>query len=515
MKATGQIERLGDSLNPIVVKELRQAVQSRFVVAVLLLFLLAQVLYIGAYVMFESLNGNFDTSDFQGGRGVFSMLEAILLITAMLFVPAYTGFRLAAERSDTHVDLYFIAALRPRAIVTGKFAAALVLALLIFSACAPFMTFTYFLRGIDLSTIFSVISIDFVLVAIAVMLAIFLAVVPANRVVKVLLGLVGILSGFLVIVNMLSITYLVLHQGIPFLGGSDVEVIWSTVIIASAGVIGFLGACAVGLLSPHSANRTLPLRLAVTLFGVGGGLLLTGVSLWSEETGPMSLWMFQTGMLLFVGVLVAVNEREQWAPRLARTIPRRAWLRPLAFLFYSGAAGGLLWTCALGLACWLVFQLWVSVNAAPNVAGDLARSFRDLALLFAYLICYGLTAIFLRNTVLRISPLYTWVIVLMLMAAGSILPYLITFLIHRGSWSFATHYYWLVTNPGAGIALLGEAGQEYGLMFLAAWATLGVLLNARWFWRQIAAFRPYRRSFQPGETVPAILSATPIEPSRP
>src|SRR5262249_44895141 len=51
MKSLGILAWLDDGLNPIVVKELRQAVRSRFVVAVLLLFLLLQVLYIGVYLV--------------------------------------------------------------------------------------------------------------------------------------------------------------------------------------------------------------------------------------------------------------------------------------------------------------------------------------------------------------------------------------------------------------------------------------------------------------------------------
>src|SRR5205823_4778714 len=82
-----------------------------------------------------------------------SILQGILLFTCLLFIPAYTGIRLAAERSDINVDLLFISTLRPRAIVRGKFVAALVLAVLIFSACTPFMTFSYLLRGLDVPSV--------------------------------------------------------------------------------------------------------------------------------------------------------------------------------------------------------------------------------------------------------------------------------------------------------------------------------------------------------------------------
>ena len=70
---------------------------------------------------------------------------AILLAICLLFVPAYTSIRLAFER-DTNVDLLFVTTIKPSAIVWGKMFAALTITVLIFSACMPFMVFTYWLR---------------------------------------------------------------------------------------------------------------------------------------------------------------------------------------------------------------------------------------------------------------------------------------------------------------------------------------------------------------------------------
>src|SRR5262249_44079794 len=145
---------------------------------------------------------------------VFAVLQGILLATCMVFIPAYTGMRLGAERSDVHVDLFFITTLRPRAIIAGKFVAAIVLAILIFSACMPFMAFTYFLRGIDLPSIFFVIAFDFLVVTVTVMLAIFLAVIPANRILKALLGLIGLFIGLLTFGYALGGTIMLVEFGV-------------------------------------------------------------------------------------------------------------------------------------------------------------------------------------------------------------------------------------------------------------------------------------------------------------
>ena len=118
MKSAGLLERLDDTLNPIVVKELRQAVQSRFVSWVLFALLVAQLLAIGVYLMVVAAAGQVESIDFQAGRDVFSWLQGILLATCMLFLPLYAGIRLAAEHSDVNTDLLFVTTLSPRAIIS-------------------------------------------------------------------------------------------------------------------------------------------------------------------------------------------------------------------------------------------------------------------------------------------------------------------------------------------------------------------------------------------------------------
>ena len=87
----GIIEKMTDRLNPIVVKELRQAVQGKFLIVVLICFLCLQLLAMGKFLITdESISVSFDA-----GRNIFQVLLVILFGTCLLFVPAYTGLRLA------------------------------------------------------------------------------------------------------------------------------------------------------------------------------------------------------------------------------------------------------------------------------------------------------------------------------------------------------------------------------------------------------------------------------------
>ena len=110
---------VGDRVNPVAVKEFRQAVQSRWVTAVFMLFLLLNLAVIGGYLM---LSPDAATST-TGGRDIFSGLNAILFFTCIGFIPLYSGARLSIERNDANIDLFFITTITPGAIIRGKYLA--------------------------------------------------------------------------------------------------------------------------------------------------------------------------------------------------------------------------------------------------------------------------------------------------------------------------------------------------------------------------------------------------------
>jgi hypothetical protein len=508
MKSWGIMERLDDAINPVVVKELRQAVKSRLIVAVLLLFLLVQLAFMGIFLMIAGLEGRLDSAEFQAGRDVFSVLQGILLATCMLFIPAYTAFRLGAERSDINTDLLFISTLKPRAIIWGKFVAAMVLAVMIFSACMPFMAFTYFLRGIDLPSIFFVIGLDFLVVLAAVMLAIFVAVLPANRIFKALLGIFCLWAMLMMFMGTLAGTLDILNQGLAsFFERRDTWAILSCVLVGALGGLSLFYAWSVALVSPHSSNRALPMRLLVAIYCLVSGVVLGWVSRQSGREEPMVAWIVGISLLLCLCLVIAVNEREQWGPRVTRTIPKRWWLRAPLFLFYSGAGGGVLLAVllmaltALGFLFWKteVWHALAPVRGFPGMPGRrvdyVVTIFETMLLLFLYVYCYAMTAVLFRQTLLaRGQAQFTWVVMIFLIAIGSALPYLMVFLFHQKDFRFQYHYYWLVTNPAAGLAGVGDYRFQIGnvfFVFTGIWAALITIVNVPWFVRQMRRFRPF------------------------
>jgi hypothetical protein len=507
VKSLTLAERINDWLNPIVVKELRQAVQSRFVTAKLLLFLLLQLGFIGIYLVTSSLSrGPANEWEFHAGSTAFLVLQGILLGSCVLFLPLYTGLRMAGEHSDVNVDLLFITTLRPRAIVAGKLLSTLLLAVIIFSACTPFLMFTYLLRGIDIPTVLAVVALDFTVVAVGVQLALFIASIPTNRIIKVVFGLMAF--GALVFGFILAIGAAVTLVEI---GVSESRVFWMAAgIIAMVAllIIGLLFAGSVALLSPPSANRALPVRLFMLGYWVITGMICANLAVLFDDLQFFYPALIFNSALFCLGIVIAVNERESWTPRLARLIPRREQWRLLAFLFYSGAAGGVVFSVVmigltfLGVEVWKdAYALMRGTFAAPTLT-EFREVYQTMALVCLYTYAYALTAVLVRRIpALRIKAVFTWVVMGGLVAIGSLVPFLVAFLVLFDNWHYSTYYYWLLACPFSAVGDFDKDHRLVYFIFVSAWAGIVTLGNVPWFWRQFRAFRPYVSARPPQVTM--------------
>ena len=166
-------------LNPIVIKELRQAVRSWAVTGMLLLFLL--VLFIASLIFLVTSTFDDNDTNMQMGAGLFAVFLAILTFSSVVFIPLYVGIRVALERRENNPDLLYVSTLSPFRIIFGKYLCGAYMAVLFFSACMPFMAFTNLLRGVDLPTVFFILAFLFLVVCAVNMIAIFLACLPMSR----------------------------------------------------------------------------------------------------------------------------------------------------------------------------------------------------------------------------------------------------------------------------------------------------------------------------------------------
>jgi hypothetical protein len=525
MNLTALLDRCDDWINPIVVKELRQAVKSRVVVSILMLFLGLQLFLLGIFLLNSVATagtGNY----LNAGLRAFYIQQSILLPTIMIVVPAYAAVRFANERTDHNADLMFISTLRPISIIWGKFFAAVVLGLLVFSVCAPFMTFTYLLRGIDIPSILLILGIDLLAMCAAVMTGLTLAAIPGPRPMKFLINFAGFITIFSTCMWLIGGTLAMLEFG--ELAESILENWWLALAV-TAGVllwIGLQSMYAVAMISPASANRILPLRIYLLLSVIFSGLMLfllsRAYSVTLADLGRilLVLWIGIVMPLLALQLVISVCERDHWGPRITRTIPRNPLGRLLAFLFYTGAAGGVTYSVGLAIAVLLFGMAWGETFAGSssiNLEHYEVLKFFTVLLLFTF--CYCLSAVVLRFYMFdrQIRPGYTWVLGLLLAGLGSTLPMVVQLIIQfqRGQFGQQEFPWWALPNPIWAMAELESRYQRNSdfesvlFPFLMIWAILVAVLSMPWYFGQLRRFRPTRKA--PTEPAP-VLAVEPPPP---
>ena len=487
-------DRLGDFINPIAVKEMRQAVKGRILTWMLILFLLAQLLIMGGGILISEFNHG----DFVIGPGLLAVLLIALLIVCLLFLPAIFGLRLSGERSGRRIDLLFITDMSPYSIIWGKTLAAIALTLLLFSTSLPFVTLTYLLRGIDIPSVFIMMGLNFIVVILTIQAALLLACFPGGIISRGIRFLLGLGGAIFVLSTMSSVSFALLQSGIgSLLGTWD---FWGPALTIVGFILlgmGFLYVASAVMISPASSNRALVIRLYLFLIWLCCTLCALLWYLKVHDNDIIEMWVVLMS-IFFSGVLVAsLAERYTYGPRLRCKIPRRrVWRIPL-FFFYSGAAGGMAFSLLMILLTLGVFYTACALSPRIDVNLPGKMSLKTTAICL-YLICYGLSGLCLRRWFFseQSSNLIAVMLAFVFLAFGSLLPFLI-------AWFFVYHDLDKVPeacylgNPL--IIFFEERLLETALSVTTIWALVALSLNVPWLMKQIRGFKP--------------MPAVPVEPA--
>ena len=147
-----QLEHFADRLNPMVVKELRQAVRGQATLGLVYGFLFVQI------VVFGVASVRLDAGGFhpRAGMELFQINAFVMVATLLVGVPIYAGIRTHVERVNDHLTMVQLTGMGFARIFWGKFLAAMMINLLILSTMLPFAFTATLLRGIDLPSIAAV-----------------------------------------------------------------------------------------------------------------------------------------------------------------------------------------------------------------------------------------------------------------------------------------------------------------------------------------------------------------------
>jgi hypothetical protein len=504
------VARLDDRANPIMLKQLRQAVRARYISVLLIAFLAIQLVVMARVVM--------GRHDFGGetdlGRRAFMTLYAILVGTCSVFVPLYVVGQLFLQRTAADVDLFALTTLRPRSVVWGRLLSGVLLSLLIYSAFAPFLTMSYLLRGIDLDVIMVLIVLGFSASVVVIAFGILLASIPVPRPVGLLLGVLVLGAGVMAVWGAMIVATLLTGIG---LFTTPLEHFWGlfAMLMVSGGMlIGLFSVLTLALTSPRAANRALPVRAYLTGLWFVSLVLCTvwGVSI--ENELPLDPWMYANVGLFAVCILLAAGERDKLGPRVKRTIPRMFGKRARAFLFYSGSAGGITWATTM-VALTLVMRVLWNLTSPPNwIWHDDPNWFLGTILpvagLGAFAFAYAATAIILRTSFMPgRRTTWAWAFMILIVAASLIPVFVGALVLSRTSRYFELGPLYMLT-PIALTDRYRECRPE-AIMIAFVWAIIAGSLCRSWFVTQVRAFRRLE-PVEPVETA-ALSAAGSPEPA--
>jgi hypothetical protein len=372
--------RIGDCLNPILVKETRQAIKSRqFTVTFVLVLLACWVVTIGGVAMIGP--GIFYSAS---GPEMFFGYYCILAFPLAVIVP-YSAYRsLAAEREDNTYELLSISNLTPRQIITGKLASSLVQMLVFLSAIAPCLAFTYLLRGIDVLTIALLLGYS-VLGSLGLsVIGLFFATSSKERYGQVILS-VALIVGQVLVFSLA-------------IGGANEFIRWSyqvvserefwiaNVALLTAYVTTFalIFLAAAAQITFTSDNRSTPLRIAMVvqqacLFGWLGYMAFEVPAMQARQgipqrfpTGNMLAEMTAAGAIAcgvywyFMGALLTA-EWPHLSARVKRSLPQSFLGRTFLTWFNPGPGTGYMFVMA-NLATVVLAGLFVLALSPPTTA---------------------------------------------------------------------------------------------------------------------------------------------------
>ena len=353
-----------DWINPILVKETRQALKSKQFTWTLMLVTLVILAWsvLGIVGMIPSIYYNSNGSPLLIGYVI------ILIVPALIVIPQATFRSMASELEDGTFETLSLSTLSPRQILLGKLSVSALQLVVYLSVIAPCIALTYLLRGVTLEVIaMTILIISTVSLAISVV-AISVAAFSRTRIQQVFFSiilLVGQVIGSFwagaVLINLVSMGGWGLTGWIGF-------ILFFLAVLLYAWLLMRCGACAIGV---SSENRSTPIRVPVLVIGLllammEGFMLATYGTL---NFMPAGIAISATFLFMHWGITgsIMMGERGTIPARARRTLPSTLLGRVFLTWLNPGAGPGYIFVMLsfLGSAIALIIGPWLLLD--PNL----------------------------------------------------------------------------------------------------------------------------------------------------
>ena len=427
-----RLERASEYLNPILVKEARQALKSRqFVLTFSLLLLLGW----GWSLLGVALAS---PTIYYGAMGPFLLAGYYLVLNVpLLMVVPFAAFRsLAGEREDGTYELLSITTLSARQVVTGKLGSAVLQMLVYYSALAPCIAFTYLLRGVDILSIAFLLAVTFLISLVLSSLGVLIGTASRVRHWQVLLSVLLVIGlGWVCFVwSMISMQLLTSSEVIPF----DQVEFWlamATTLTFAISLIVLFTVAAAAQLSFASENRSTKLRiimLSQQLLAVGWFMFYW---VWMQEEEWLFFLILCSGLGWLIYGALMIGERVQLSPRERRSLPQSVLGRVLFTWFNPGSGTGYIFAVGNLLAVSLLVMVANLVGRSMAFDGAHTQGIIEpLALVVVLYVCIyvglGRLILLLFRRFASVGIVFSFVCVAALTVLGIALPITFDSLLH-------------------------------------------------------------------------------------
>jgi hypothetical protein len=479
------VERSSDWLNPILIKETRQALKSRQFVGTFLLMLVAAWLISVFGIVISGVGVEYRSA----GGGFFYAYYVVLAVAIFIVVP-FGAFRSLLGERDLHTwEVLSISTLKPRQIVWGKLASSVVQLFIYYSAITPFIAFANLLKGIDVPTIAFVLIASMLWSVTLSMVALTISTFSSQRHWQVFLTLGvlgGLVSGF---VTALSIVGSSMQFGMPF----DEPGFWWVVGAMVTYLIAY-GALflqiAIAQLTFDADNRSSGIRLAAAalfwialawisvLVFLGGSI---GLPAW--PAGAMDELLFAFGVVAgihwSVTGLFAATEPDVLSRRVRRDLMRFGSWRVVTTPFVPGGGRGMVYLIGHLGALFAFAMLMAYAHPSLNQNAVLFT----LAICFYIVIYVGFGAALgraARSVSGDFRPAHARVLTVLMLALAAVLPQTLYF-IDTIRQSPHDHPGYFITDPFSTLYRIADGTEQstFLLFLLGGGALLSLMLNLR------------------------------------
>jgi hypothetical protein len=484
----------GDWLNPILVKETRQALKSfHFTITFVLVLAaawvvtIAGVAIIGPSVYFAAAGGT-----------LMGFYYAILAFPLVVVVP-FAAFRsLASEREDNTYDLLSITTLKPRQIISGKLGSAVVQMAVYFSAITPCLAFTYLLRGIDVPTIIVMVGFTFFTSLGLSMIGILLATLSEQRFAQVFVSVALVAALLLAFWGTVAAGVGMIQFSYAFFGGEEFWIVLAALATFYFTTFALCYFAAAGMIAFTTENRSTPLRICMLVQQAAwiGWMFYA----WLNDNYDLEAFLI---MNMFAGIYwyamgtLLTAERRGLSQRVKRRLPKSNLGRVFLSWLNPGPASGYMFVVANGTVLVLISLIGVAVAEWKGKGGTSPTAeelFYILIVGWGYGVAYlgfGLLVIRALRRFTLVNMVAAVLIHVLVVLAGSGIPTVLQLM--SVEMRYVDYSLLQITNPFWSLHHLADGGiATYGpvlILLVPAAAVCMLLLNLRSVVRELQAVR--------------------------